>query len=767
MDTVLSQLLDASSPKTLLDLLGRYRVVVPAIQRHYVQGANTAKAKTVRGRFLNDIFSHFLQHPHVPFKLDYIFGPIRTEGDDAFVPVDGQQRLTTLWLLARYAAEKVSCDETRSGLLRLLAKFTYEGRVYARRFCSGLTRQGTPKWWKDNGGCCAHLKPSVVLRRLELLNAGWVVDATVSSMVVMLDAIHEMWIRSETVGPKSIDAEQFLEFLWTQVRFELCHDQFADDIYMKMNARGLELTQWENAKGKFAELFSNKQEADEKWNSPIEAYSDHFFSLFRDIDNIQEKALPALPDMPFFALLGRLVVYEAFRSGNTEAEMAKHHPALIALSRSKVLGEFPYVPYSDFSSILPEERLITVLQRFLKLLEFFAVTKVSAPAWWKTNMGVGEKIFYPQNDNDRDLSLLFYEYAATVENESIDVSTLSDVARLFYNLLENVSRDNSHGRLSRIVELFLENGVRNPYLRAIHASLISEKEPLAYLEEIAKSELYRTHNQEALENLWVIEESLHGRCRLAVLDIANRNIPTPEHCHARLAELADLCRNWQEHSDARRAIFCHIVKVMPFALKADLACSLDSNNALRDILCTRNDEWFQPGLLPYPRGGEGYDLSHPELRPWQRDWRVTLCGMIEENRFLPLDDQHRNGTVSVRSSGHYLIRTGRKNITGAWPLSDWRSDLLLRTSAECLAILEEMAPGLGAISMNDSNTRSAWRNAELSVYLSDTGIYVRSRSGNNVIKTWTIEAAMDGASQLKSFLQGVLHDLQELDDVRQ
>lgn len=39
-------------PDNLFALLSRYRVVIPGIQRHYVQGANNPKAESVRKQFV-------------------------------------------------------------------------------------------------------------------------------------------------------------------------------------------------------------------------------------------------------------------------------------------------------------------------------------------------------------------------------------------------------------------------------------------------------------------------------------------------------------------------------------------------------------------------------------------------------------------------------------------------------------------------------------------------------------------------------------------
>lgn len=129
-------------PDNLFALLSRYRVVIPGIQRHYVQGANNPKAESVRKQFVKEIFKAIEKQEIL--NLHFIYGPINTDGEDSFVPVDGQQRLTTLWLIARYAVEKTDIT-IRKDLLRLLSRFTYEDRINAKRFCQALTCDDS-KW---------------------------------------------------------------------------------------------------------------------------------------------------------------------------------------------------------------------------------------------------------------------------------------------------------------------------------------------------------------------------------------------------------------------------------------------------------------------------------------------------------------------------------------------------------------------------------------------------------------------------------------------
>ena len=116
-------------PNNLFALLSRFRVVIPGIQRHYVLGSNNHKAESVRKQFIAEIFNAIENNSEL--NLHFIYGPINTDGEDSFVPVDGQQRLTTLWLIARYAVE-IANIETRKDLLVLLSRFTYEDSINAK-----------------------------------------------------------------------------------------------------------------------------------------------------------------------------------------------------------------------------------------------------------------------------------------------------------------------------------------------------------------------------------------------------------------------------------------------------------------------------------------------------------------------------------------------------------------------------------------------------------------------------------------------------------
>lgn len=77
------------------------KTVIPLIQRDYAQGRIDKDINRVRSRFLQALYRAVTGDP---ITLDFVYGDIDEEG--TMTPLDGQQRLTTLFLLHWYAAKK-------------------------------------------------------------------------------------------------------------------------------------------------------------------------------------------------------------------------------------------------------------------------------------------------------------------------------------------------------------------------------------------------------------------------------------------------------------------------------------------------------------------------------------------------------------------------------------------------------------------------------------------------------------------------------------
>lgn len=108
------------------------KIVIPMIQRDYAQGREGVGIRRVRTRFLDSLYKAVTEKP---ITLDFIYGDIDSEGN--MRPLDGQQRLTTLFLLYWYAAKKCNVPETEYGFLY---NFSYETRYSVRNFCIELVK---------------------------------------------------------------------------------------------------------------------------------------------------------------------------------------------------------------------------------------------------------------------------------------------------------------------------------------------------------------------------------------------------------------------------------------------------------------------------------------------------------------------------------------------------------------------------------------------------------------------------------------------------
>jgi uncharacterized protein with ParB-like and HNH nuclease domain len=128
------------SKYTFLSLCDSYdKIEIPIIQRDYAQGRDTKEVKTLREKFIsNFLIESILRDEAV--ELDFVYGSIlfETIGEDkrkVFIPLDGQQRLTTLFLLHYFIAVKEGkLDEVKD----TLSKFTYETRPSAKDFITKL-----------------------------------------------------------------------------------------------------------------------------------------------------------------------------------------------------------------------------------------------------------------------------------------------------------------------------------------------------------------------------------------------------------------------------------------------------------------------------------------------------------------------------------------------------------------------------------------------------------------------------------------------------
>ena len=202
------------------------KIVIPKIQRDFAYGRTDKKNERKRDNFLNSLYEAVNGKP---ITLDFIYGDIK---ENVLTPLDGQQRLTTLFLLYWYASKRESVPESETGFLK---NFSYETRPSARKFCESITTKDFVL--ESNKMLSEQIKDK------NWFPLEWQHDATISSMLVMLDAIQAKFSEVEFLYSK-LDNISFY--------FLPIEDMgLTDDLYIKMNSRGKPLTQFEHFKAEF------------------------------------------------------------------------------------------------------------------------------------------------------------------------------------------------------------------------------------------------------------------------------------------------------------------------------------------------------------------------------------------------------------------------------------------------------------------------------------------------------------------------------------
>ena len=264
-------------------LLNDKKIVIPIIQRDYAQGREGKEF--LRERFLRQLFDALKDKDNAkPLVLDFVYGSV--EGD-TFYPLDGQQRLTTLWLLHWYLA---LCAGTLPKDKKVLERFSYETRISSRTFCQKLC--GITSYQPQKHGNIA-----TFIRNQTWFYSAYEQDPTIQSMLRMLngtdisdsnkmditDGIEEYCIQAELTEEKAKELLKRLKGEAAPIGFYLLNMEdknmpLADDLYIKMNARGKVLTDFENFK---VDLLKYKL-SDRDYLIPENDTSENSFSLLLD-----------------------------------------------------------------------------------------------------------------------------------------------------------------------------------------------------------------------------------------------------------------------------------------------------------------------------------------------------------------------------------------------------------------------------------------------------------------------------------------------------
>lgn len=459
----------ANNEVTFWDYIRENDITIPKIQRDYAQGR--IGEEFLRKNFLESI-RRVLDENGKPLVLDFVYGGKR---GDTVIPLDGQQRLTTLWILHWYIAFK--SGKLESAEAKPLSRFHYETRISSGEFIQKLCELRYKEL--GSGELVNYIKDQIWYRK------SWDSDPTVSAILNMIsgtairdkdgsdiiDGMEELFSNSSKE-----DYVRYWDVLTKRrpiVFFELAlggeNLPATDSLYVKMNARGKPLTDFENLK---ADLFDflQKNGKEEEFVNVSSWFENSGVDLFWRHSNI--KNTDPRVDEVFLVFLQRYLLSEYIMDSKLNSKDERE--AMVSTKSFKQLNdkEFNmggdgesrnrYVDFSPYEELGKEVLSLDTFEAMINCLKKLSDAEVldkidsfcSAP--WDA---ADSFCFIPKYRNSdlivstltRKTRVVFSAVIIYLKgSELFEEKSFKDWIRFVWNMVESVSADDSAGMVEAV-----------------------------------------------------------------------------------------------------------------------------------------------------------------------------------------------------------------------------------------------------------------------------------------------------------------------------
>ena len=493
---------------TFWSLCNKYdKIEVPIIQRDYAQGRETAEIKRLRKKFINDfLINSLLTNQKV--ELDFVYGSILVERNEddkrkIFIPLDGQQRLTTLYLLHFFIALK---ENRLNEVSAVLSKFNYETRPSAHDFCKKLI---------NDFEVINLTNIKFDIENSEWYNENWDNDPTVSGMINMLDtfANNDALVNaSDSLLDRLLDSQdQLVSFYFTDL------DEFGltENLYIRMNARGKMLTDFENFKSEFFKIINYNHVLLDQVKDKIEyGWVDNLWN-FRNKDSY-------VIDEPFMFYLN--FITEMLYSKNVELK-----------SYDKEIDYLDFKILKDVYSVEANLKFLIFAFDFIKDLK----NHTQPDLLWKEHSSLNEilKVIVSKKGDINELFLLFAAIEFKYQGKSD--ANLYDFLRVVRNLVHN-TRDKSRREWSKLLHainnLIADENVYTLLINKLIPKDLAGFEVKQRNEEIFKAKLF-DHYPEIKDSILQMEDDENFKGNISNLLLSNYANSPQEYSQLSLEEL--------------------------------------------------------------------------------------------------------------------------------------------------------------------------------------------------------------------------------------
>lgn len=268
---------------TFCEMIKQNAIFIPKIQRDYVQYRKSNEAN------LNGLLEKLVValKENKEINLNFIYGycektKINPNTDsenilNVFIPIDGQQRLTTLFLLHYYVFSK-----SGKGVDELKNKLIYDTRESTNEFIKLLLDKSEDIFYGD-----VSKNIDEKIKNYSWYCSEWDYDVSIKSMLLVLEKIKDAFEKEE-VNDFVCYAQKLLTGCPIKFMIMEIDVKYGNELYIKMNARGKQLTPFENFKADLLGYLKNKDKnlANDIANGLDGTWQNKFFNLWKkDFEN--------------------------------------------------------------------------------------------------------------------------------------------------------------------------------------------------------------------------------------------------------------------------------------------------------------------------------------------------------------------------------------------------------------------------------------------------------------------------------------------------
>jgi hypothetical protein len=341
--------------------------------------------------------------------------------------LDGQQRLTTIFLIRWFIANTELDGDDLFRERQLLSNFSYSTRTTARMFCEKLSQIGYDK------------NPAKEIKSSYWYHKSFEMDPTVRGMLNSLKDIQNYYEKHRLKLYANLDNLKF--YILPLDGFDL-----SDELYIKMNARGKPLTDFENFKADWINWMKSEENPENTYfqtevklgNNYVPKYlsitshldnqwTEIFWAVAKKNENDEDKIV----DEFFLRFIGRFCLNQFITSSQLKPQDIEKNHVFKTFYLSSV--SLKYDSFEDYKNLFSFEN-VSQLERILNSIHLHqsSIREIIKPRWDTEN-----EWFLYDNEITQIQRLLFLAVTEYLSRNDFEENKFQDWIRIVWNLISD------------------------------------------------------------------------------------------------------------------------------------------------------------------------------------------------------------------------------------------------------------------------------------------------------------------------------------------